>query len=92
MEYSRNIPIFNIPGTLFENILRNFKGTFFRMFREYIRVIFHEYSANIYFPGGQRPLTVFAKKLHHTYTSLAVSFSCIVNKITNEDTEAEVHK
>ena len=26
------------------------------------------------------------------YASLAVSFSCIVNKITCEDTEAEVHK
>ena len=26
------------------------------------------------------------------YASLAVSFSCIVNKITGEDTKAEIHK
>ena len=26
------------------------------------------------------------------YTSLAVSISCIVNKITSEDTESEIHK
>ena len=52
MEYSGNIPILNIPGTLFGNIPRNFIGKPFRIFREYIMGMFHEYSTNIYFPGG----------------------------------------
>ena len=52
MEQSGNIPIFNIPGTLFGNIPRNFKGNFFRIFWEYIMEMFHEYSTNIYLPGG----------------------------------------
>ena len=46
----------------------------------------------------QKPLTIFAKKLHHVYLRgfklrlLAVFFLCIVKKITCEDTETEVHK
>ena len=32
MEQSENIPIFNIPGTLFQNIPRNFIGNFFRIY------------------------------------------------------------
>ena len=53
MERLGNIPIFNIPGTLFENIPRNVTGNFFRTFREYIIMgMFHEYSTNIYLPGG----------------------------------------
>ena len=52
MAQSGNIPMFNILGTLFGNISRNFIGNFFRMFWEYIMGIFHEYSTNIYLPGG----------------------------------------
>ena len=52
MEHSENIPIFNIPGTLFGNIPRNFMGNFLRIFREHIMGMFHEYSTNIYLPGG----------------------------------------
>ena len=52
MEHSENIPIFNIRGTLFGNISRNFIGNFFRIFREYMMGMFHEYSVNIYLPGG----------------------------------------
>ena len=52
MEHSGSTPIFNIPGTLFGIIPRNFVGTFLRIFREYIMGIFHEYSTNIYLPGG----------------------------------------
>ena len=52
MEQSGNIPIFNIPGTLFGNIPRNFIGNFYRIFWEYIMRMFHEYSTNIYLPGG----------------------------------------
>ena len=52
MEYSGNIPIFNIPGTLFRNIPRKFIRNFFRIHREYIIGMFHEYSTNIYLPGG----------------------------------------
>ena len=46
MEQSGNIPIFNIPGTLFRNIPRNFIGNFFRIFWEYIMGMFREYFAN----------------------------------------------
>ena len=52
MEHSVNSPIFNIPGTLFGNIPRNFIGNFFRIYREYIMGMFYEYSTNIYLPGG----------------------------------------
>ena len=52
MEHSGNIPIFSFVGTLFGNITRNFIGNFFRIFREYIMELFHEYSTNIYLPGG----------------------------------------
>ena len=52
MEPSEVIPIFNIPGRSFGNITRNFIGNFFRIFREYIMELFHEYSTNIYLPGG----------------------------------------
>ena len=51
MEHSGNIPIFNIPGTLFGNIPRNFIGNFFGI-REYIMAMFHECSTNIYLLGG----------------------------------------
>ena len=36
MEQSGNIPIFIIPGTLFENIPQNFIENFFRIFWEYL--------------------------------------------------------
>ena len=52
MEQSGNIPIFNIPGTLFQNIPRNFLGNFFRIYWERHIGMFHEYSTNIYLPGG----------------------------------------
>ena len=45
-EQTGNFPIFNIPGTLFGNIPRNFIETFFRVFWEYVMGIFHEYSTN----------------------------------------------
>ena len=51
MEHSGNIPTFNIPGTLFGDIPRNFTGNFFRIFREYIMGMFQEYSTKIYLPG-----------------------------------------
>ena len=53
MERSGNIPIFNIPGTLFGNIPRNFIGNFFLAFREYIMGMFHEYSTKVYLPSGE---------------------------------------
>ena len=57
MERLGNIPIFNIPGTLFGNTPRNVNGNFFRTFREYIiMAMFHEYSTNIYLPVGIRLL------------------------------------
>ena len=47
MEHSGNIPIFNIPGTLFGNISRNFKGNFFSdilgIYHGNIPLIFYEY-------------------------------------------------
>ena len=58
MEQSGNIPIFNIPGTLFGNILRNFMGNFFRIFWEYIMGMFHEYSSNMCLPGVKRTSTL----------------------------------
>ena len=51
MEQSGNIPVFNIPGTLFRNIARNFIRNFFRIYWEYLKGMFHEYSTNIYLPG-----------------------------------------
>ena len=42
-----DILIFNVPGTLFRNIPRNFIGNFFRIVWEYIMGMFHEYSTNI---------------------------------------------
>ena len=42
MEQSGNFPIFNIPGTLFRNILRNFIGNF----SEYTGNISKEFSTN----------------------------------------------
>ena len=53
MEQSENIPIFNIPGTLFQNIPRNLIGNFFRIYWEYLMGMFREYSTNIYLPGGK---------------------------------------
>ena len=43
MEQPGNFPIFNIPGTLFRNILRNFTGNF----SEYTGNISRECSTNI---------------------------------------------
>ena len=43
MEQSGNIPVFNIPGTLFRNIPRNFVGNF----SEYTRKISRKCSTNI---------------------------------------------
>ena len=43
------IPIFNIPGTLFGDIFRNFMG------------IFYEYSTNTFFPDGQWPFYVITE-------------------------------
>ena len=57
MEQSGNIPIFNIPGTLFPNIPRNFIENF--------KGMLHEYSTNMYFfPVGNglvRKVTTFVK-------------------------------
>ena len=51
MEQPGNIPILNIPGTLFKKILQNFIRNFFRIYWEYLKGMFHEYSTNIYLPG-----------------------------------------
>ena len=51
MEYPGNIPTFNIPGTLFRNIRRNFIGNFFWIYQEYIVGMLHQYSTNRYLPG-----------------------------------------
>ena len=47
MKHSGNIPIFNIAGTLLGNFPRNYIVSFFRIFREYIMRMLHEYSMNI---------------------------------------------
>ena len=52
MEQPENIPIFNIPKTLFRNIPRNFIGNFFAIYWEYLMGMFHKYSTNIFLPGG----------------------------------------
>ena len=52
MEHSENIPIFNILGTLFGNIPRNFIDNFFQIFREYIMGMFHQYYTSIHLPDG----------------------------------------
>ena len=52
MEQSGNVPIFNIPGTLFPNIPRNFIRNFLRIYWEYLKETFEEYSTNICLPGG----------------------------------------
>ena len=52
MEQPGNIPIFNIPGTLFRNILRNFIENFFQIYSEYRKGMFHEYSTNNICPVG----------------------------------------
>ena len=52
MGQSGNIPIFNIPRTLLRNIPWNFIVNFFRIYWEYLKEMFHEYSTNIYLPGG----------------------------------------
>ena len=51
MEQPGNIPICNIPGKLFRNIPQNFIGNF-QIYWEYLKGMFHEYSTNIYLPGG----------------------------------------
>ena len=52
MEHSENIPIFNILGTLFGNIPRNFIEKFFQISREYIMGMFHQYYTSIHLPDG----------------------------------------
>ena len=52
MEHLGNIPIFNIPKTLFGNIPQMFKGNFSQVFWEQIMGMFQEYSTNVYMPGG----------------------------------------
>ena len=47
MEQSGNILIFNIPGTLFRNIPRNFIMNVFQIYWGYLKAISHEYSTNI---------------------------------------------
>ena len=56
MEQSGNIPVFNIPGILFRNIPQNFIGNFYRIYWEYLMGMFHEYSTNVYLPGGNHRL------------------------------------
>ena len=51
MEQVGNISVFNIPGTLFRNIPRNFTVNFFRIYWEYLTGKFRDYSTNIYVPG-----------------------------------------
>ena len=46
MEQSGNIPILNIPQTLFGSIPQIFIGNFFRIFWNYIMGMFHECSTN----------------------------------------------
>ena len=43
------------PKHYFGIIPRNFIGNFFRMYWDYLMGIFHQYSTNIYFPGGIIP-------------------------------------
>ena len=52
MKHSGNIPIFNIAGTLLGNFPRTYIVSCFRIFREYIMRMLHEYSMNIYLSGG----------------------------------------
>ena len=54
IEQSRNIPMFNISGTLFRNIHQNFIGNFLRIYCEYLKGMFHEYSTNISLPDWYR--------------------------------------
>ena len=59
IQYSRNIPqgifVYSIfPEHSSMNVPRNFVGKVFRIFREYIMGMFHEYSTNIYLPGGYK--------------------------------------
>ena len=60
VEYSWNIQeifLYSIfPEHYFGNIPWNFIGKFFRIYREYIMGMFHEYSANIYLLGGVMPV------------------------------------
>ena len=51
VEQPGNIPIFNIPGRLLYSIPQNFIGNFFRIYWEYLKRMFYEYSTNIYSPG-----------------------------------------
>ena len=75
MEYSGNIPIFNIPGTLFQNIPRKFIRNFFRIHWEYIIGMFHEYSTNIYLPGGlELSCDITAPTQEHTMNQKQKSF------------------
>ena len=60
MKQSGNIPIYNIPGTLFRNITRNFIGNFFQIYWEYFMGMVHEYSTNICLPG-EEDLILFGK-------------------------------
>ena len=53
MEHSGNIHIFNVPGTLFWEYSPEFRRELFPIFWEYVMGIIHEYSTNIYLPGGK---------------------------------------
>ena len=48
MEQPGKVPI---PGTLFQNIPRDFIVNFFRLYWKYLKRMFHEYSENIYLTG-----------------------------------------
>ena len=72
MEQLGNMPVFNIPGTLFRNTSRNFIGIFL-IYWECLMGMFREYSMNIYLLGG--------KKL--TFTDNA-SFRSYISKINNK--------
>ena len=51
MEQPGNIPIFNIPGTLFRNIPRNFIGNFFQNILRISQGNVARIYINIYLPG-----------------------------------------
>ena len=51
MEHSGNIPIFNVPGTLFWGYSPEFHRELF--IGKYIRKMFHEYSTKIYLVSGK---------------------------------------
>ena len=78
MEHSVNIPVFNIPGTLFGNINSNFIGIFSQIFRKYIMGMFHKYSTNIYLLSGL--VTLINWKLSSKMELLFGSSSKVMSK------------